>query len=191
MEKAAGAAHKSQILGQYWQQQSPATLGYHLLPPQPTSEGFTKKTHAANCPQQCLQALPTPAGSTFHFTISQHAGTALAFLPNLHDFYGILQELLSPCHFHLAYLRPSEAPRLATVLELGPSLGRHLCCSVGLRPIHPLVDLTCASRTSRGFHLLLTTAHCTCCSIQATKRIAPFKAASCCRKVRNKVSREI
>lgn len=162
-----------------------------MLPPQPTSEGFTKKTHAANCPQQCLQALPTPAGSTFHFTISQHAGTALAFLPNLHDFYGILQELLSPCHFHLAYLRPSEAPRLATVLELGPSLGRHLCCSVGLRPIHPLVDLTCASRTSRGFHLLLTTAHCTCCSIQATKRIAPFKAASCCRKVRNKVSREI
>lgn len=40
-----------------------------------------------------------------------------------------------------------------------------------------LVDLPCTSRASQGFDLILTTAHCTCCSIQATKPISCFKAA--------------
>lgn len=126
-------------------------MGYHFLPPQFTSKGFTKKRHAADYPQQCLHALCSPLGHrmvwvghdlkdhvvlTLHFTVSQHAGIAQALLPNLHDFYSISQELLSHHHFHLTSLRPSEAPRLATALELGPSLRRRLYCSVGLWPIH-------------------------------------------------------
>lgn len=143
------------------------------LPPRPTSEGSTEERPSTK----------NASGANLSFYNHAACGRSSSISP---QFTRFLQRFARAANPVAPFISLRSDP------ELGPALGRHPCCSVGLRPIHLAGGFDRHFKDFPGdlisFSLqpIVRAAR----SIQATKYIPRFKAAARCGEVGNKAPRE-